>query len=125
MLFLFGVSVKGKQRFLHVFKHVTKDIGFKTSLKVSLMSAVRPGAFVKVSSVTSVPVLAVDVKILENVIKFEGVTLVGTRSMTSLCLPGEVCRGITKLVIFPSSGFIGQRFISCAKKDKFQSRLEN
>lgn len=65
---LFGVSVKSKHPF-YVIIHVIKDTCSKTSLKVSLMSAVGllvgPGVFIKVSSVTGMPVLAVDVKILE------------------------------------------------------------
>lgn len=105
---LLGVSVKGKHS-LYVIKHVIKDTCSKTSLKVSLMSAVGllvgPGVFIKVSSVTGMPVLAVDVKVLENVIKVEAERL-GTLSMSAFCFPSEVCRGVTKLVIFPSSGFI-------------------
>lgn len=106
---LFGVSVKSKHS-LYVFKHVIKDTCSKTSLKVSLVSAVwllvGPGVFFKVSSVTGMPVLAGDVKVLEYVIKAEAERLVGTMSMSALSLPSEVCRGVTKLVIFSSSGFV-------------------
>ncbi len=106
---LLGVSVKGKHS-LYVVKHVVKDTCSKTSLKVSLMSAVGllvgPGVFIKVSSVTGMSVLAVDVKVLENVIKVEAERLLGTLSMSALRLSGEVRRGVTKLVIFSSSGFI-------------------
>lgn len=106
---LFGVSVKGKHS-LYVVIHVIKDTCSETSLKVSLMSAVGllvgPGVFIKVSSVTGMPVLAVDVKVLENVIKVEAERLVGALSVPALRLPIEVCRGVTKMVVFSSSGFI-------------------
>lgn len=103
---LFGVSVKSKHS-LYVFKHVIKGTCSKTSLKVSLVSAmrilVRPGVFIKVSSVTGVPVLAVDVEVFEYVIKVEA-----ERLMRSLRMPplSGVRRGVTELVIFSSSGFI-------------------
>lgn len=106
---LFGVSVKGEHS-LYVVEHVIKDTCSKTSMKASLVSAVGlllgPRVFIKVSSVTSMPVLAVDVKVLENVIKVEAERLVSTLSMSAMCLPSEVCRGAPKLVIFPSFGFI-------------------
>lgn len=106
---LFGVSIKGKHS-LYVVVHVIKDTCSKTSLKVSLMSAVGllvgPGVFIKVSSVTGMPVLAVDVEVFENVIKVEAERLVGALSMSALRLPREVCRGVTKLVIFSASCFI-------------------
>lgn len=108
---LFGVSVKSKHS-LYVVEHVIKDACSKTSLKVSLMSAmsllVGPGVFIKVSSVTGVPVLAVDVKVLKYVIKVEVEVerLVSTVSMSALSLPSEERRIVTKLVIFSSSGFI-------------------
>lgn len=106
---LFGVSVVGKHS-LYVVIHVIKDTCSKTSLKVSLMSAVRllvgPGVFVKVSLLTGVPVLTGGVKVLENVIKVEAEGLVGTLPLSALRLPGEVCRGVSKLVIFSSFGFI-------------------
>ena len=106
---LFGVSIEGKHS-LYVVIHVIEDTCSKTSLKVSLVSAVGllvgPGVFVKVSPLTGVPVLAVDVKVLENVIKVEAERLLGALSMSALHLPSEVCRGVTKLVIVSSSGFI-------------------
>lgn len=106
---LFGVPVKGKHS-LYVLEHVIKDTCSKTSLKVSLMSAVGllvgPGVFIKVSTVTGMSVLAVDVKVLENVIKVKGEGFVVTLSMSALRLPSIVCRGVTKPVIFSSSGCI-------------------
>lgn len=106
---LFGVSVEGKHS-LHVVKHIIEDTRSKPPLKVSLMPAVglflEPGVLVKVSSVTGLPVLAVNVKVLENVIKVEAERLMGTMPMSALGLPGEVSRGSTKLVIFPPSGFV-------------------
>lgn len=106
---LFGVSVKSKHS-LYVVKHVVKDTCSKTSLKVSLVSAVGllvgPGVFFKVSSVTGVPVLAVDVKVLEYVVKIEAERLLGALSTSVLCLPSEVCRAAPELVVLSSSGFI-------------------
>lgn len=106
---LFGVSIKCKH-FLHILKHIIEDACSKTSLKVSLMSTVGllvgPGVFIKVSPVTCVSVLAVNVKVLKNVIKVKGEGLLSTLSMSALCLAREVCRGVTKVVIFSSSGWI-------------------
>lgn len=96
---LFVMSIKSKHS-LYVIKHIIEDSCSKTSLKVSLVSAmgllVGPGVFIKVSSVTGMPVLAVDVKVLENVIKVKGEGL----SMSSLRLLGEVCRVDPRLLIF-------------------------
>lgn len=101
---LFGVSIEGK----HPLDVVIKDTCSKTSLKVSLTPAgwllLGPGVFIKVSLVSGVSVLAVDVKVLENVIEVE--RLVGPLSMPALRLPSEECRSVTKLVIFSSFGFI-------------------
>lgn len=99
------MSIKSKHS-LYFIEHIIKDSCSETSLKVSLVSAVGllvgPGVFIKVSSVTGMPVLAVDVKILENVIKVKGEGL----SMSSLRLLGEVCRVDPGLLIFSSSCFI-------------------
>lgn len=92
---LFGVSVKSKHS-LYVVEHLVKDACSKTSLKVPFMSAVRllvgPRVFIKVSSVTGMPVLAVDVKVLEYVIKVEAERLVGILSMSALSFPSKECR---------------------------------
>lgn len=104
---LFCVSVESKHP-LNIVKHVIKDTCSETSLKVSLVSVVGllvgPGVFLKVSSVTGMPVLAVDVKVLEYVVKVE--RLLRTLLMSVLRLPSEVCRAATILVILSSSGFI-------------------
>lgn len=60
---------------------------------MSLMSAVgflvEPGVFIEVPSVTSMPVLAVDVKVFKYVVKVEAKRLVGALSMSAV--PSEVC----------------------------------
>lgn len=106
---LFGMFFKCKHSF-YVVKDVIKGSCSKTSLKVSLMSTVGllvgPGVLIKVSSVTRMSVLAVDVKVLENIIKIEAERLVATLPMPSLCFSGEVRSSVTILVIISSSGFI-------------------
>lgn len=103
---LFGVSVESEHS-LHVVEHIIKDTCSKPPLKVPLMSAVRllvgPGVLLEVSSVASMPVLAVNVKVLEYVFVVEIERLVDRLSMSVLCLPTEVCSSVIKLVIFSSS----------------------
>lgn len=102
---LFGVSVKSKHS-LNIIKHIIDNPGSKTTLKVSFMSAVGPGVFIKVSSVTGMSVLAVDVKVLKYVIKTEGERLVGTLSVFALRLPIEVRVSVPELIILASSCLI-------------------
>lgn len=101
---LFCVSVESEHP-LYIVKHIIKDTCSETSLKVSLVSGVGllvgPGVFLKVSSVTGMPVLAVDVKVLEYVVKVEVERLLRTVLTSVLRLPSA-----TKLIILPSPVFI-------------------
>lgn len=71
------------------------------------MSAVGLGVFIKVSPVTGVPVLAVDVKVLKYVIETEAERLVATLPVSALGLCTEVRSCVTKLIILSSSRLIG------------------
>lgn len=105
---LFGMFVESKHS-LHVFKHVIKNTCSKPTLEVSLVSAVGllvgPGLLFKVSPVTGMSVLAVDVKVLKHVIEVEAERLAGVRSLTVSRLSSEVC-GFTKLVVLSSLGHV-------------------
>lgn len=94
---------------LHVLKHVIKTPRSKTPLEVSLVSAVGllvgPGLVFKVSPVSGVSVLAVDVKILKHVVKVEAESLVRIGSHSAPRLPGEV-GSITKLIVLSPPGLI-------------------
>lgn len=79
-------------------------------MKVSFVSVagilVGSRVFVVVSSVTCMPVLAVDVKVFEHVVKVEAERLVGALSVSVLCFLREEGRHVIKLVILSSSGLI-------------------
>ena len=101
---MLGLLFEGEHS-LHVLKNVIEDPRSKRPLDMSLVFTVEllvgPEVLLKVSPMPGMPVLAVDVKVLEHVVQVEVERLVDVLPLSSLGLSVEVCV-MSNLVILSS-----------------------
>lgn len=90
---------------LHILKNVIEDTRSKIPVDVSLVFTVDllvgSEVLLKVPPVPGMPVLAVDVKVLEHVVKVEVEGLVDVLPLSALCLSVEV-HCMSNLVVLSS-----------------------